>query len=169
MWRSFDEMRSEIVGLHILPSDAPMRGVSERDYLSFIWHTRIFWPVARLLVWISFFLFLQSRVGGMAQTSKKVEIEFNKGRWKRIELVYLRAKQCDALGSSPRTVRRHVGRSGWILPTPASAEAAVDLNYQIIGCIAFWEKASRFRFLVDWLCLHLCASISFAHTGVEYQ
>lgn len=34
------------------------------------------------------------------------------------------------------------GRAGWILPTPASAEAAVDLNYQIIGCVAFWESFS---------------------------
>ncbi len=62
-------------------------------------------------------------------------------------------------GSSLRIVHRLVGRAGWILPTPASAEAAVDPNYQIIGCVAFWESFSisfsGWLALFTPLCQHL--------------
>lgn len=62
-------------------------------------------------------------------------------------------------GPSLHIVHRLVGRAGWILSTPASAEAAVDLNYQIIGCVAFWESFSisfsGWLALFTPLCQHL--------------
>lgn len=65
--------------------------------------------------------------------------------------------RCALAGS----VHRLVGRAGWILPTPASAEAAADLIYQIIGCFPLAVGS-----MLDWPGLHLRAGISFAHTGV---
>lgn len=49
-----------------------------------------------------------------------------------------------------------------ILPPHSSEE--VDLDHQTVGCCSL--ERLHFPFLVDWICLHLCTSIVFAHTGV---
>lgn len=69
-----------------------------------------------------------------------------KNRWNHIRLeqkdMFVVGKQCGTVGSSLCIVNGPVGRGGWILPALTSTQAAADLNYQIIGCVAFWESFS---------------------------
>lgn len=79
----------------------------------------------------------------MRKASKWVQEEFTKSRFNLFFLnkrhACVRKKMwCSSLCSAHRLV----GRAGWILPTSASIQAAVDLKYQLIGCVAFWESFS---------------------------
>lgn len=114
-------------------------------------------------LWNGFFYSFKAEV---AETSRRVkgEMEFNTSR-NCIRLVGLNKRTClwgetmRCTGPSLHIVHRLVGRAGWILPTPASDEAAVDLDYQIIGCVAFWESFSisfsGWLALFTPLCQHL--------------